>query len=495
MIDDYYRGEPLRIGSATQLLVNDTVIEDRWKLTRVLHPPVKFAANPVLLRDKPWEGDSISVGSVIKDPEAGKYRMWYVCFSRSNYFGAGGPSYYVAHAQSDDGVRWEKPLTDHCPYGQYGKTNIVYYGDYKQGPKGRRHHRVQMSQVFRDEDDPDPERRYKMVCLAGRPNAESGEVHSGLNLACSADGLKWKLSGEKAILDYHSDCKNHLVRDEHSGLWLMYCRPTVYASGRSGIPPKRRHHRRRVSVMTSEDMEHWTYPRIVYYPDEFDWPDFDHVRAFRYGNTFLMLNGVMRGDDSGRKEVRLASSSDGVRWHPFEPRTPYLARGPEGSWEAGSVLPGAAPVREEEMLLLYYRGSTLGQHEPGLNEGGVGLARTKVDRFVEQRAEGEVGYLLTKEFILEGSRLVLNLASDRRAYRDPSVRVEVVRHPPMGGHWRFAEAFDGFGLDDCDPLSGDRTEVTVTWKGNADLSPLAGKPIYLRFELRDAGLFSFRIDE
>lgn len=68
---DYYEGEPPRIGHDTQLLIDDTIVEDRWRLTRVIHPPRKFARNPVLLRDKPWESDMVHAPSVIWDEERG----------------------------------------------------------------------------------------------------------------------------------------------------------------------------------------------------------------------------------------------------------------------------------------------------------------------------------------------------------------------------------------------------------------------------------------
>ncbi|MGC8644554.1 MAG: hypothetical protein ACP5XB_32215, partial [Isosphaeraceae bacterium] len=50
----------------------------------------------------------------------------------------------------------------------------------------------------------------------------------------------------------------------------------------------------------------------------------------------------------------------------------------------------------------------------------------------------------------------------------------------------------GFALADCDEVFGDSLDRTVTWKGNPDLSPLAGKPVHLRVVMSDADLFSFQ---
>ena len=50
----------------------------------------------------------------------------------------------------------------------------------------------------------------------------------------------------------------------------------------------------------------------------------------------------------------------------------------------------------------------------------------------------------------------------------------------------------GFALADCHEVYGDDLERAVAWKGNPDLGALAGKPVRLRFELRDADLYSYR---
>jgi hypothetical protein len=52
------------------------------------------------------------------------------------------------------------------------------------------------------------------------------------------------------------------------------------------------------------------------------------------------------------------------------------------------------------------------------------------------------------------------------------------------------EAIDGFGFDDCDPLSGDHLEAPVTWKGSPELPGGPGKLI-ARVELEDASLWAF----
>ena len=47
---------------------------------------------------------------------------------------------------------------------------------------------------------------------------------------------------------------------------------------------------------------------------------------------------------------------------------------------------------------------------------------------------------------------------------------------------------------DCPEVFGDELERPVSW-GAADLDKLSGRPVRLRFALRDADLFSFQFSE
>ena len=54
----------------------------------------------------------------------------------------------------------------------------------------------------------------------------------------------------------------------------------------------------------------------------------------------------------------------------------------------------------------------------------------------------------------------------------------------------FGKSIDGFTLDDCGEIYGDEIEHVVSWKGNSDLSKLAGTPVRLSFVMKDADLYS-----
>ena len=104
----------------------------------------------------------------------------------------------------------------------------------------------------------------------------------------------------------------------------------------------------------------------------------------------------------------------------------------------------------------------------------------RLDGFVSLNAPYSGGTVTTLPLTFTGDRLTLNFATSAAG----SLRVALldVAGTPL----------PGFDLADCDELFGDTVDRTVTWRDSADLSVFAGKPIRLRFELKDADLYSFR---
>ena len=90
------------------------------------------------------------------------------------------------------------------------------------------------------------------------------------------------------------------------------------------------------------------------------------------------------------------------------------------------------------------------------------------------------GELITKPFIFSGSELILNFSSSAAGGIQVEIQDETGRTLP------------GFALHDCPPVFGDSIERMVTWFTGSDLSMLAGKPVRIRFVLRDADLFSMQ---
>jgi hypothetical protein len=477
----YHRGEPMRIGNEVQLLVDDYAVEDRFKLTRQLGKVIKHARNPVVVQDKPWEGAIGGHPCVIYDGKLRKYRMYYDNFHLTNYFTRNGPPYFIGYAESRDGFNWTKPELEGFPFGGYERTNVV-----STGPDGKR---AGAAQVFLNPDQSDPRRRFMMLFLG-----------SGVRLAYSADGLHWDWPPEP-LFRFHSDFANHLVQVPELNLWHMYLRPSIRPSGMldgKGILPEGvRHTGRRLALSTSTDLKTWSAPRTIFYPDERDEPDYDNVKVFRrHGVYFAMYAQMMQEKGNSENQVYLATSRDGIRWERTWDRQPFIPRGAPGTFDGGQVEAGASPpVEIGEEMLIYYYASPFGQRE-WYSETSVGVARMRRDRFIGQWAGEQTGYLLTRQFIVEGSKLVLNCTALPLVYQQEAdgIRVAIIEAPdyqtrePM---WE--KAVPGYSLEDSDNIITDNIAHTVTWKGKSDLSALKGKAVYLRFRMKKAGLYSFQI--
>ena len=104
----------------------------------------------------------------------------------------------------------------------------------------------------------------------------------------------------------------------------------------------------------------------------------------------------------------------------------------------------------------------------------------RVDGFVSVRADAEGGELLTKPIRFAGGRLVLNFATGEGG----SVRVEIQDAD--------GTPLEGYRLDDCAEIFCDSLRHVVRWHRTGDVRPLAGKPVRLRFVLRDADLYAFQ---
>jgi hypothetical protein len=104
----------------------------------------------------------------------------------------------------------------------------------------------------------------------------------------------------------------------------------------------------------------------------------------------------------------------------------------------------------------------------------------RLDGFVSVNAPMKGGELVTKPLTFQGGKLLINFATSAAG----SVRVEL--QDATG------KPHAGFALDDCPPIFGDTIERPVAWKSGGDVAALAGKPVRLRFELKDADLYAIR---
>ncbi len=104
------------------------------------------------------------------------------------------------------------------------------------------------------------------------------------------------------------------------------------------------------------------------------------------------------------------------------------------------------------------------------------------DGFMALAAGSVVSETLTKPFTFAGTQLSLNVSTSVMG----GMKVEM---QDAGGR-----AIEGFTMNDCDEILGDRLDYIVHWNGASDVSRLAGKAVRMRLVMADADLFSFRFE-
>ena len=106
----------------------------------------------------------------------------------------------------------------------------------------------------------------------------------------------------------------------------------------------------------------------------------------------------------------------------------------------------------------------------------------RLDGFISVNAPYAGGEMTTKPFTFAGSELAINFATSAAG----SVWVEIQDAD--------GKSIEGFTREDADEIIGDEIARVVTWKGKENVSSLAGKPIRLRFVMKDADLYSLRFE-
>ena len=88
--------------------------------------------------------------------------------------------------------------------------------------------------------------------------------------------------------------------------------------------------------------------------------------------------------------------------------------------------------------------------------------------------------MITKPITFQGRQLLLNFSTSAAG----GIRVEI--QDATG------KAIPGFAIEDSVETIGNEIERAVKWKSGSDVGALAGKPVRLRFVMKDADLYALR---
>jgi len=440
--------EVIPIDLGRQLLVDDFLIY-QTTLKRTFHPTTYHAANPVLTPDRPWETETkpnpcamVFSDGVWYDPQDKLFKMWYM----------GGYVAGTCYATSTDGIHWEKPELDVFP-----GTNLVQQG------------RRDSSTTWLDHEAADPEARFKMGFYTS----------GGLSLSTSPDGIHWSepvrsgRTGDRTTFFYNPFRKR----------WVFGVR-----AGASGFGRIRRYWEAEDFIKGAD----WKPDEPVLWvgadsadPIRDDLktpPQLYNLDCVAYESLLLGLFTIWRGQPADRakpNEVCVGFSRDGFHWDRPDREAFIPVSEHQGDWNWGNVQSaggGCLVVGDE---LYFYVSGRAGI--PGSRSSGVcttALATLRRDGFVSYDAGPAEGVLTTRPVRFNARYLFVNADVDQG-----ELRAEVLDAD--------GQVVAPFTRENCIPVKDDSTLAQVRWQGADDLSPLAGKPVRLRFHLTRGSLYAF----
>jgi hypothetical protein len=458
-----------------QMLADDHLIENRFdtsmssaSVPHVFHPP-RRQAEPLLVPDRPWEqGSGLHYPGVLFDPHLGRFRMYYTLHKADT-----GPQgypvgrYFLAMAESEDGLQWDKPSLGLHSWGDEKQTNIVLAGRNEV-------HTAHVHTAGGEATNPGtvPERflrghRYVMY---------HGDFGSWL--ATSDDGVHWEQAQQ--VVANRIDCYQTISYDEERDELVSFVRNKLIFGSVRKFPEDVWGNTRAVSRLSGPDWwREWDrMPISVLLPEAGDGHRFYGMPTFRYGGLYWgFLHHLYERPQ--RMDVELAFSRDGLHWQRAPGGERLLPTGVAGRWDAGMILSSDRVVEVGDEWRLYYSGCDAYHDAPKLRSC-VGLASLRKEGFVSVRAGEADSYLLTRPLQWPGGRLAINAAA--RGF----VQVRVTDHR--------RRTIPGFGHDDGAVFRGDAIRHPVRWR-EADLASLAGETIRLEFKFGQADLFAFVAEE
>lgn len=443
---------PLPVGRTTQLFVDDHIIAQKTGLIRELGEVVKQGDG------KPIFTDGWFYGTVLHDDQ--KFKMWFRKLESKGY----------AYGESADGLKFERKAD---------LQGINFAGDYTLA-------------VDIDPHAVDSSRRYKAAYDA--PGMAAGLAYSG-------DGIRWTpYNSGQPVTHRAADSYNQILWDEAAGVYRLFTRTDF---GTPGGSTEVRGTRSMTNANIESDPKNWKLvSEWIFDRDGKSEPKRRQVYAatcwIRYGVYFLLMSvyeypgdlSEGRSPDLQTRHERdvmnfyIATSRDCQAWDLqwVYAGQPMIPRGANGTFDKDIILPASTIVTQNDRHWIYYGGANE-RHDIEGRKPAIGLATLGLDRFIRLAATDQPGTLVTRPFKVQGDRLEINL--DARA-GELVVEVQDQAGRPIPG-FTTTDAIPGTSIDDL--------RWQPKWKLQSDIASLRDKVVRLRFLLRNAKLYSFKVDD
>jgi hypothetical protein len=371
----------------------------------------------------------------------------------------GNPGEVTVLEESTDGVHWTKPKLGLFEVNGSKDNNYVLYG---MSPFSHN-----FSPFLDGNPACPPEQKFKAL---------AGTSASGLVAFVSPDGVHWTKLREEPVIpvgagDLMFDSQNVACWSPHEQRYVAYCRQHV-----KGL--------RSILRATSPDFLTWSTPELVTanLPDEQLYTSQAHP-YFRAPHIVVGLGSRFFPTGGQCTDIVLLSSRDGTTFdrvlkeafiRPAPLKSSWSNR---GNYAALNIFPLKNTTKEEMPEEWRHRVIT----DMGMLVRDR-VYKLRVDGFASIHAGAKEGTALTKPIVFSGDQLLLNYQTSAAG----SIELEILdaEGTPIPG---FARA------DLKDAFWGDRIDQVTAWKDKErTVSALAGKPVRLRFFMRDADLYSIQ---
>ncbi len=433
---------PLDLGSRRELFIDRHLIDTLTDTRFTLHEP---HLEP---RSIGFKGDYLTI---IQD--GGHFKAYYRTYDPS-FTGEkkdGNEGEITCIATSPDGIEWSLPT-----------LNLITVNGSKENNAFLR--AVPFSHNFAPFIDTNPAcpARSKFKALAG-VHPKAGPLADGIHAFESPDGIHWTPIQPGPVLtsaDFAFDSQNISFWSHEEGQYICYFRTWVTPHGRL----------RTISKSTSKDFINWTAPVATNpnLPDEHLYTS-QATPYFRAPHIHIALPTRYNPARGSSTDVLFMTSRAGSNTF-------------ERLFTQAYIRPGFDPARWGNRSNYAAAGIIpTGPNEISIFHGRSGTRYSlRTDGFVSVTADAQQGVAITKPFTFKGSRLSLNLSTAASG----SVKVELqdTQGNPLPGR----------SLADCPDIYTDTIDHTVTWSAGSDVSQWQSQPVRLKFQLREADLYSLQ---
>ncbi len=484
----------VNIGKRRELFWDDEMVD--LSLTTAEYREHKLIERgPCFTCTEPYDGGESKPGMVV--PHGDGYRMYYSAYNQYPNGKDGERDFLnrrMAVLDSPDGIEWHAPIMNEVEFEGSTANNLT---------NSRPPHTLLTNA------NPDAPSDEKYVSIAYR---ETSKGFNTMFVRFSADGKEWREAHE--IITWKQQCfdgDNRIIYNHNLGRYQVYFRAfhgfedisgEWWNSHKMGL--------RDIRLTESEDLIHWSEPRLIDFGDNaHDYAFYTNRIAFYYRAPHIMLGIPTRYTERnvwsdaydrlcGREDrldrmkahtrygfdmtdAMFMCSRDGYHWKRSDEA--IATGGPEyaKNWIYGDCFfspamietPALRPGQDKELSFYTSDGDWI------YTKATFIRYTMRIDGFASRHAGSRTKILMTKPFRFDGDELEMNFRTSAAGY--VQVTLCDVNGRPFEG---YQSAF----------LFGDKIDRKVDFKEPLDFFKKYDIPVRIRFEMAEADIYSFKFN-